>query len=301
MKRRSFLAGTVGGAGLLAGCGGRSETDAQYTPTPEPTPPPDVSTETPVSVPEPNGVNSADAAVQFVSTYESRYIHNELVDGFGSSQPATEITVEPASVEVVHTTENGYYLLSTCRGSAEYYQADGSSGASRNAVSVAQFVGGDSHRRIPFNYYSCEQPSIPTPTEGESGGGNQAESEPLARLQLYDFETPPDYENPDEGCRTVEVTVRDATGSVVLQTGYQASLPLTVQPRVVEEPGAYTITARLEDGTTAEYEWSPTSPTAPSWWATAIVVTNAGDLTIQRFYPDETVGLPPRTLCGRRR
>lgn len=297
MKRRSFLTGMVGGAGLLAGCAGRSETDAEYTPTPEPTPPPDVSTETPVSVPEPSGVDSVDAARQFVSTYESRYIHNELVDGFGSSQPATEITVEPARVETVYSTENGYYLLSTCRGSAEYYQADGSSGASRNAVSVAHFVGGDSHRRTPFNYYSCEEPSVPTATEGET----QAESEPLARLQLYDFETPPDYENPDEGGQTVEVTVRDSTGSVVLEKGYQTSLPLTVQPRVVEEPGAYTITARLEDGTTAEYDWSATSPTAPSWWAIAVVVTNTGDLTIQRFYPNETVGLPRRSLCGRSR
>lgn len=292
MKRRAFLASTLAGTGALAGCGGRSETDRERTRTPRPTPPPDVVTETAKAVPEPSGVDSTEAATAFVTEHESRYVHNELVDGFGGDRAATDITVELASAAVVHTTEQGYYLLSTCSGSAEYYSADGSSGAGRNAASVAHFVGGDTHHRVPFNFYSCESPGVPTPTERESGP-------PLARLQLYDFQTPPDYENPDEGGHTVDLTVRDDDGEAVLDRSYQTSLPLSVQPRVTDEPGAYTISAALDDGTTAKYDWAPSGPEDPSWWAVAVIVTNAGGLTVQRLYPNETVGLPERTLCRR--
>jgi hypothetical protein len=293
MKRRSFLAATLAGSSALAGCGGRSNTDREYTETARPTPPADVTTETTVSVPEARSVDSVDAAVAFVEEHESRYVHNELVDGFGGSQPATDITVEPASASVVHTTEHGYYLLSACSGSADYYSAKGSSSASRNAVSVAHFVGGDTHRRVPFNFYSCAEPAVPTPTE-------RRDDPPLARLQLYDFETPPDYENPSEGGHTVELAVRDDTGDAVLDRAYQTSLPLTVQPRVTDQPGEYIISAALDGAdVSASFDWSLPGPEAPSWWAVAVIVTNAGGLTIQRLYPDETVGVPQRTLCDR--
>ncbi|MFC6989056.1 hypothetical protein ACFQJD_10690 [Haloplanus sp. GCM10025708] len=118
-------------------------------------------------LPTPDDVSNETAARSFVETHERRYVYNELVDGFGTTQPATKITVESTDAAVGYTTAGGYYLLSTCRGSARYYDPDGSpSRAGRNAASVAHFVGSDVHRRIPFNAYRCEEPVVTESDEG---------------------------------------------------------------------------------------------------------------------------------------
>ncbi|WP_338742254.1 hypothetical protein [Haloplanus salilacus] len=179
-----------------------------------------------LSLPTPDDVSNEAAARSFVETHERRYVYNELVDGVGTSHPATDITVESADSAVVHTTPGGYYLLSTCRGSAKYYDPDGSPRrAGRNAASVAHFVGSDRHRRIPFNAYRCAEPVV-TDSDGEDEDGSSA------RFQIYDFETVPNYDRPEQGGHALDVRVSDAGGEVVLERDYRTSLPLTVQPRV---------------------------------------------------------------------
>lgn len=292
MRRREILSALVCGTGVLAGCSTESRFNRESTSTPASTPPPNVTTFTETkTLPTPDGVSSREAARSFVQTHEQRYVYNELVDGFGGSQPAINIDVEPTQVAVVHTTDSGYYLLSSCTGSAEYYDPDGSpSNSTRNASSVAHFVGPTHHRRIPFNAYRCQRPIVESSSE-------VASDEPAVRFQIYDFDTKPDYVHPEQGGHMVDVTLTDADGTSVLEREYQTSLPLTVQPRVTETPGQYTLSASLADGRNIQHTWSLSGPASPSWWALSILITNGGDLAVQMLYPNEAVGLPSGTLC----
>ncbi|ELZ98057.1 hypothetical protein C440_02378 [Haloferax mucosum ATCC BAA-1512] len=296
MKRRDILAGVAGGVSMLTGCLGKRESaeEPTRTRTTEPTPPANVTvfTETePLPTPSAASVSDREAARSFVERYEQQYVYNELVHGFGSNGAATAIDVESAQAVVVHTTDRGYYLLSSCTGSAEYYDRNGSnSGASRNASAIAHFVGSDTHRRIPFNYYQCSRPGV---EQSEKEAGNT----PTARFQIYDFDTEPDYDHPEEGGHTVDVTVTDDGGATVLDREYQTSLPLTAQTRVTETPGEYTLSVSLDSEKRLEYEWSLSDPNKPSWWALSILVTNGGELTAKTLYPNETVGLPDSGVC----
>lgn len=304
MRRRDVLGALACGTAALAGCSTGAEPSTVARPDEDSTPPPDVTTfarTTPL--PTPPRAPTREAARSFVAAHERRSVYNELVDGFGGSGPAVEIDVEPPRVAVVHAADEGYYLLSTCRGSAKYYDADGSpSGAGRNAASVAHFVGDDVHRRIPFNAYRCSDPVV-TPSGDEEHDGDA----PAARFQIYDFETEPDYDHPERGGHAVDVAVTDADGSMVLAREYRTSLPLTVQPRVTETPGEYTLSASLADadadtgtdGQSVEYDWSLSAPSDPSWWSLAVLVTYGGDLAVLPFHPNEAVGLPSGTLCRR--
>ncbi|MFD1514755.1 hypothetical protein [Halomarina rubra] len=295
MNRRALLAAV--GTSLLAGCSGRDERSTlDFTPATEPPPPENVTTITETKpVPTPADVTSREAARSFVETHEQRYVYNELVGGgmVDRQRAATSVDVEPAEVAVVAAVDGGYYLLSTCRGTAEYYSPGSSSrGGGRTAGSVAHYVDASTHRRIPFNFFSCESFATPA-TPGE------AESLP-ARLQVYDFDTPPDYDRPDQGGHRVDVTVGAADGNAVLDTEVRTSLPLTVLPGVTETPGTYQLSASLPDADSVTYEWSP-SPDDPSWWATAVVVTNDGGLEALQLHPNEAVGLPRQSSCERRR
>jgi hypothetical protein len=294
MRRRDVLAAVACGIGALSGCSTNSGPGREPSPTPEPTVPPDVTTVTgKKSLPTPDDVSEEAAARSFVETHERRYVYNDLVDGFGTTQPATEITVESTDAAVVYTTDEGYYLLSTCRGSAQYYDPDGSlRRAGRNAASVAHFVGSDIHRRIPFNAYRCAEPVVTV-----SGEGN--EDSPSARFQIYDFETPPNYDQPDQGGHGVTVRVSDAAGEAVLDRDYRTSLPLTVQPRVTRTTGAYSLSASTTDGGQVQHDWSPSGATDPTWWALAVLITHSGDVAVRTLYPNETVGLPSASLCTR--
>ncbi len=292
MRRRRVLASIACGTSILAGCATRERDSRSSVSTSQPTPPPDVTTLTETKpLPEPSEVSSSAVAQSFVETYEQRYVYNELVGGFGSSGVATEITVEPARVAVVHTTDSGYYVLSSCRGSARYYRSGSSaSSATRNASSVAHFVSNERHRRIPFNAYRCERPVVQTSTANNS-------DKPLARLQIYDFESDPDYEHPEQGGRTVNVTVWNDSGEAILEQAYQTSLPLTIQPAVTETPGSYTLAASLADGPTVQYEWDLSTPETPSWWALCLAITAGGRLAVKRWYPNEEVGVPSNGVC----
>lgn len=290
MRRRPFLASLASTAPVIAGCATAPPPDPG--PTPEPTPPPDVSVVTETRpLPTPGAVPSRSAAQRFVATHERRYVHNELVDGFGSTRPAVDIAVEEPRVGVVHADDRGYYLLSTCTGTARYFDPDGSpSAGSRNAARVAHYVGPGVHRRIPFNAYQCRQPVVAATPEGSDGPA-------AARFQVYDFETPPDYDHPEAGGRTLDVTVADADGETVLDRRYQTSLPLTVQPGVTSTPGRYRLIASLRDGGSVGRDWRLDGTDDPSWWALVVVITDAGELVVLTWYPNEAVGLPRRTLC----
>jgi hypothetical protein len=120
---------------------------------------------------------------------------------------------------------------------------------------------------------------------------------PAERFQLYDFETPPDYDRPERGGQAVDVTVTDGEGATVLDSTYRTSLPLTVQPRVTATPGANTLSASLADGASARHDWSLSTPVAPSWWALSPLVTNGGEPVGRTLSPNEAVGLPSGTVC----
>lgn len=95
------------------------------------------------------------------------------------------------------------------------------------------------------------------------------------------------------------MTVRDEGGSAVLDRTCRTSLPLTVQPRVAETPGKYTVTASLADGETVRRDWSLSEPVDAAWWALAVLVTDGGAPTVQMLFPNDAVGPPRDTLCGR--
>ncbi|MDS0293047.1 hypothetical protein [Halogeometricum luteum] len=293
MRRRPFL-GAVGAA-LAAGCSGRSRPVA--TRTERPTPPANVTTITDTKpLPTPDGDGGRRAALSFVEMHERRFVYNELVGGFGTAQPAISIDVGPVHAAVVRATDRGHYLLSTCSGSARYYDPDGSpSGASRNAASVAHFVGPDTHRRIPFNAYRCREAVL-----AASEASDRDRETAGARFQIYDFDTPPEYDRPEEGGRAVEVTVSGSDGERVLDRSYRTSLPLTVQPGITETPGTYTLSATLDGGASVRREWTLPDSRTPSWWGMAVLITNGGGIAFQSFYPNETVGVPRGTLCRRR-
>jgi hypothetical protein len=294
MRRRDFLAVVTCGTGALSGCSTNSSSTRESSPTLEPTVPPDVTTATDGKpLPTPDGVSNETAARSFVETHERRYVYNELVDGFGTSYPAIEITVDSTDSAVVYTTPEGYYLLSTCRGSAKYYDPDGSPRrAGRNAASVAHFVGPNIHRRIPFNAYRCEEPIV-------TGSDEEDEDRSSARFQIYDFETDPNYDRPDQGGHTVDIRVFDTGGEVVLDRNYRTSLPLTVQPRVTRTTGKYSLSVSTMDGGQSRHGWELSGPTYPTWWALAVLITRGGDVAIQTLYPNEEVGLPATSLCTR--
>lgn len=208
-------------------------------------------------------------------------------------QPAIDITIKSTDSAVVYTTAEGYYLLSTCRGSAQYYDPDSSPRrAGRNAASVAHFVGSDIHRRIPFNAYRCEEPIVTDSSRGDEDGSS-------ARFQIYDFETAPNYDQPDQGGHKGDVRVSDAAGEAVLDREYQTSLPLTVQPRVTRTSGKYSLSVSTVDGGQARHDWLLSEPIDPAWWALAVLITHGGDVAIRTLYPNEVVGLPSTSLCTR--
>jgi|GEM_PF-6024436 len=294
MRRRDVLAAVTCGAGALAGCSTDPGSRLDVTPTPESTVPPDTRTLTEEKpLPRPDDVPTEAAARSFVETYERRYVYNELVDGFGTSRPATDICLESTAVSVVYATADGYYLLSTCRGNAHYYDPDGSpSRARRNAASVAHFVGEGVHRRIPFNAYRCAAPVVTDPDDRGDDGAP-------ARFQIYDFETPPNYERTDRGGHEVGIRITDADGEVVLERGYRTSLPLTVQPGVTRTAGEFSLSADVADGDRATHDWSPPGTADPAWWALGVLITHAGDVIVETLHPNDTVGLPDTSLCAR--
>lgn len=290
-SRRALLSGVSSLAlPVVAGC--TTDGGVAHDPTDEPTPPPNVTTFTETKpMPTPTDIRGSAAAVSFVERHEQRYVFNQLVEGFGGTQPATELSVEPAHVAVAFRTERGYYLLSSCSGSAAYYDPGGSSGMNLYETGVAHFVGEGIHRRIPFNAYRCHEPVVSAPESREDAS--------LPRFQLYDFETPSDADLRTEDGHQVEVVVRNGAGEVVLNRQYWTSIPLTVQPNVTRTPGEYTLSATLDGTQQVTHEWSLSGAEQPSWWALALVVTNGGDLVVRTLYPNETVGVQSETLCGR--
>ena len=55
----------------------------------------------------------------------------------------------------------------------------------------------------------------------------------------------------------------------------------------------------MTDGGQAQYDWSLSGTTDPTWWALAVLITHGGDVTVQTLYPNEVVGLPATSLCTR--
>jgi hypothetical protein len=292
MRRRDVITALAGSTCLLGGCVTDSDPVGESTSTP--TVPPNVTTFTGTKpLPTPASPSSPEAVRSFIETHEQGYVYNELVDGIASAHPAIEIDVEPAQTAVVHTTDRGYYLLSSCSGSARYYDPDGSpSSATRYASSIAHFVGTGIHRRIPFGAYRCRDPVI-TASSGEHP------ARPVARFQLYDFETPPDYDLTEQDGHSVHVTVTDGDDETVLSREYQTVVPLTIQPNVTRKPGRYMLTVSLADGESVRYDWSLPTQAAPEWWAVGVVITNAGEVVVRTLYPNDDVGLPRETLCRR--
>jgi hypothetical protein len=292
MRRRDVITALAGSACMLGGC--VTDSDPVGESTSIPTVPSNVTTLTGTKpLPTPATPSSPEAARSFVETHEHRYVYNELVDGIATVYPATEISVEPAQTAVVHTTDRGYYLLSSCSGSARYYDPEGSpSSATRYASSIAHFVGAGTHRRIPFGAYRCRDPVV-TVSSGERP------ARPVARFQLYDFETPPDYDLTEQDGRSVQVTVTSGDDETVLSREYQTVVPLTIQPNVTRRSGRYTLTVSLADGGSVRDNWSLSTSVTPEWWAVAVVITNAGEVVVRTLYPNDDVGLPRETLCRR--
>lgn len=283
MNRRAYLAAI--GAAVVAGCNG--DPDREYAAVSETTAETaTATTATTKPMPSPPEEPTANEARAFVATHEERYVLAELVDdGY-----AVSVDVEPATARVFHETDEGYYLLSSCRGSAE--SSSGSGSMTRNASSIVHFVGPGIHKRVPHNWYACSKSGSATTAEDDA-------DDLSARFQIYDLRSEIDYDNPDSGGLRVDVRVEREPGETILDRSYRTSLPLTVQPRVVGRPGRYALTATLEGGERAEHDWDLTTPSTPSWWGLAVFVTPDGDLFADVLDSPGALGLPERSLCTR--
>lgn len=284
MNRRGLLAAI--GAAVTAGCS--TDSDREYTPVTRGTTDaatPTATTAETEQLPSPPGDPTASSARSFVATYEERGVHNDLVEqGYARS-----VEVETATVEVFRETEAGYFLLSSCSGSAESGSDSGSMG--RNAHSIVHFVASETHKRVPYNWYQCAEFRDATTDESD-------DSDP-AKFQIYDFQSEIDYDQPESGGRWVDVRVERESGETVFDRTYETSLPLTVQPGVVARPDRYVFTATLDDGTRVERNWNLSTPSTPPWWALAVFVAPDGDLFTQVVDLPGDLGLPEGSLCRR--
>lgn len=184
------------------------------------------------SLPIPDDVSTEAAARSFVETPERRYVHNDPVDGFGTTQPATETTVDASDSAVVDR-------------------------------------------------------------------GNKASDSGFDPEAVHDFETPPNYDQPDQGGHEGTVRVSDAAGEVGLDRDYRPPLPPTVQPRATRPTGAYSLSASTTDGGHARYDWSPSGPTDPARWALAVLITHGDDVAVRTLYPNAVAGVHATTPCTR--
>lgn len=284
MNRRRVLAAI--GTAAIAGCS--TDSDREYTPVSRSTTDatPTATTVAAEPLPSPPEEPTAASARSFVATYEERHVRNALVEqGYARS-----LEVESAAVEAFRETDDGYFLLSSCSGSAESSSGSGSMG--KNAFGVVHFVASGTHKRVPYNWYSCAEFGDATTTD------ERDDTDP-AKLQIYDFQSEIDYDQPESGGRRVDVRVERDSGETVLDRTYETSLPLTVQPGVVARPGRYVLTATLDDGTSVERDWDLTTPSTPPWWALAVFVAPDGDLFAEVVDPSGDLELPNGSLCRR--
>lgn len=285
MNRRGLLAaiGAVAAAGCSADPGDERDSVASRTTTSA------TLTATTVErapLPAPPEAPTVASARSFVTTYEERSVRNDLVE----SGYARAVEVESATVEVFRETDDGYFLVSSCRGTAESSSGSGSMG--RNASGVVHFVSSGTHERVPYIWYSCAE-------FGDATTAEKRDDADPAKFQIYDFESEIDYDHPESGGRRVDVRVDRDSGTSVLDRTYETSLPLTVQPGVVAQPGRYVLTATLDDGTSFERNWNLTTPSTPPWWALAVFVAPDGDLFAEVVDPPGDLGLPESSLCRR--
>lgn len=284
VNRRRVLAAI--GTAVTAGCS--TDYDREHAPVSRSTTnaTPTATTAAAESLPSPPEDPTAASARSFVATHEERYVRNALVE----RDYARSLEVESAAVEVFRETDDGYFLLSSYSGSAE--SSSGSGSSSRNASGVVHFVASETHKRVPYNGYSCAE-------FGAATDDDERDDADWARFQLYDFQTEIDYERPESGGRRVDVRVERESGGVVLDRTYETSLPLTVQPGVVARPGRYVLTATLDDGTSIERDWDLATPSTPPWWALAVFVAPDGGLFAEVADPPGDLGLPDGSHCRR--
>ena len=302
MRRRALLA-TLGSV-ALAGCGERT-----YSPSterrPDPlTPPANVTVYTEGRpMPEAPESPTVETAREFVATHEEHLVYNQLIGKAdtrvrvsGYDYP-TSVSVEPATTQVVHETDAGVYLLSSCSGEAEYYCEDRDPnggcgrGAGRNAHAVTHFVGDGEHRRVPFNAYACKEISDPYASDDPTENVPLDDHDRAAKLNIYDF----------TGLHpTVDAEITHAaSGDLVLSKSYDLSLQLAVQADVTRRRGVYEVEATI-DGVTVHREWTVTDREAASWTGLCVYATPDGEPVIVIAGKNGSIGLP-ESMCRRPR
>lgn len=301
MRRRRFL--LAAGTALLGGCASDSpdRNPAGLPSTTATATPPETITdcrEPPTLPAEP----TRERAREFVAAHEEALVYNWLVsqnggpddcrpDEPGSSASAasatgvTEVTVEPATTAVTADADPGFYVVSSCSGSASYWCPDegrSCSGASRNAHFVTHYVGDGRHVRVPDNWTSCNVRDDPYRSPDAAENVSVPEDEPGATFRVYDF----------GGGDTVDATLTHlGSDETVLAETYEPPHGPAVQSNVTVRRGNYRLVASADDARTSR-EFSITGRDDPAWNGICVYLGPDGDLRIVEVATSGDLAVP---------
>lgn len=308
MQRRQLLAA---GPALLAGCVSGSPSDYVNPHAKNYTAPDDVHVyDDPREIPSPPATLSVEAAREYVETYETARMHNELIGESvggdhegqvttGGERDVISLEIDPIEIGHIRTTDHGAYFITSLSGRAEHWCStpgsdtqDCSSRVGRNAHAVVHRVDADVHVRIPRNWYTCDAPE--TPYGVSNGADDGPANAPTAQVGIY---------NATDEDREIELTIRavDDRDDAFVHT---RSTSMPPQLLVVSDLTHVATTFEVElagdgeDAATFEWELSPAG--GPAWTNYAIFVPPEGAPWDRTIGTEAGIDIPP-ARCGERR
>lgn len=314
MRRRHFV--LAAGTALLGGCASDSSTDGDpdgHAPaesdstdlsgsgaTGSTTPP--ATTVDCREPPSPPADPTRDSAREFVASHEAARIHNWLVaqhggsgdcrpDGAGvevrssSARRVVEMSVEDAETAVTADTDAGFYVVSSCSGSARYWCPDerrACARAERNAHFVTHYVGDGEHVRVPDNWIACDVRDEPYRSPDAAENVAVPEDDPGMTFRIYDF----------LGGRAVDATLTHlGTGDEVLAETYEPPRGPSVQTNVTVRRGDYRLVASASDDRVA-HEFSITSRDDPAWNGICVYLGPDADIHVVEVATSGDLAVP---------
>lgn len=308
MKRRALL-GLC--STMLAGCSSDVDTNVSRSGGKNYTAPSDVHVYNESKpMPEPPATLAAESAREYVATYERHRIYNELIGrdvsepngghvSVSQNQDAIDLEIEPLEIELLREADHGYYFITSISGTAEYWCSydpplndtrSCGSHSTRHHRAVVHFVTSSTHRRIPYNWYTCTGPDEPYGSPDDSENAAIEDTDSAAQLQLYDV-TDSEHE--------IDVTIR-FTDQSTTTTVYSATIDtpprLTVIADITKRRGSYEIEVALDNGTEETFDWHLADAGSPSWTGTSLFIAPGDDMWSTTIDPDADIEIS-NTSC----
>lgn len=309
MQRRQLLAA---GPALLAGCVSGAPSDHVNPHAKNYTAPDDVHVyDDPREIPNPPATLSVEAAREYVETYETARMHNELIGESvrednegqvttGGERDVISLEIDPIEIGRIRTTDHGVYFITSLSGRAEHWCStaesdthDCSSRVGRNAHAVVHRVDAGVHVRIPRNWYTCDVPE--TPHALPDDGNDDAADSSGAQVGIY---------NASGEDRAVDVTIRAVDGpeDQVVYTGSVSMPPhLLVVDDVTRAGGRFEVDVTVDGEVSETFDWELPTGGGTAWTNYAIFVPPAGAPWDRTIAPDADIDIDiPPARCGDR-